>query len=90
LALKFNTRRSAADIQRFAELAIAAIDTQLAGMDRYLVTLPADSPQYKYDAFFIEHERRLFEAEKNWIDAAVQRLPLVRVSPKEEAPAAGS
>lgn len=82
LALKFNTRRSAAEIVHFAELAIARIDGQLAAMDAYLRALDAASPQYAYDAFFIDHDRRLYEAEKAWIEAVVAQIDWVRVSPK--------
>ena len=84
IALKFNTRRSVADIRELSEQAIAVIDAELAGREQYLRLLDPDSPQYAYDAFFIEHDRRLFEAEKAWIQKAVERLPLIRVSPKSE------
>lgn len=83
LALKFNTRRTAAEIAQFADIAIAAIDAQLAAMNKYLNTLDQNSPQYAYDAFFIDHDRRLFEAEKAWVQAVVQRLEQVRVSPSD-------
>jgi DNA-binding PadR family transcriptional regulator len=86
LALKFNTRRSAAEIIHFAELAIARIDGQLTAMDRYLRSLDAASPQYAYDAFFIEHDRRLYAAEKAWIQEVVARIDAVRVGPQVAPP----
>jgi DNA-binding PadR family transcriptional regulator len=70
LALKFNTRRSAAEIAQFAIRAMAVIDGILASMDAYLGTLDPASAQYAADAFFIEHDRRLFLAEQQWIQEA--------------------
>lgn len=70
VALKFNTRRSPEEIRQFAEQAVSRIDEQLAAMDRYLSTVDPTSPQYESDAFFIEHDRRLFLAEKQWIQEA--------------------
>lgn len=75
IALKFNTRLTAEEIERVAEAAINAIDDQLTAMDHYLSQLELDSRQYQTDAFFIEHDKRLFTAEKQWIIDAVQNLP---------------
>ncbi|MCP4757433.1 MAG: PadR family transcriptional regulator [Proteobacteria bacterium] len=73
LGLKFNVRRSPAEIGQYAEKAIEIIDATLAGMDAYLVSLPASDPRKKSDAFFIEHDRMLYLEEKRWIQMAVER-----------------
>lgn len=73
VALKFNTRRSAAEIERFANRAVEAIDAHLAIMDEYLDTLDPSSRRHEEDAFFIEHDRRLYQVEKAWIQEAAQR-----------------
>lgn len=73
IALKFNRRRSSADIRGYAERAIAVIDGQLAAMDAYLGGLDASGEQHAYDGFFIEHDRRLYLAEKQWIEEAAER-----------------
>ncbi len=70
LALKFNSRRSSAEIATFAQQAVAIIERVLAEMDAYLSTLDPHSEQYAYDAFFIDHDRRLFRAEQAWIEEA--------------------
>lgn len=77
IALKFNSRRSPEEIKHFAARAIAVIDEQLASMDAYLRMLDPTSDQYAYDAFFIDHDRRLFLAEKQWIQAAAERAELL-------------
>ena len=77
LALKFNSRRSSEEIKHFATRATARIDAQLASMDAYLQTLDPTSAQYAYDAFFIDHDRQLFLAEKQWISAAAERADVV-------------
>lgn len=82
VALKFNTRRSVDEIRRFAERAIERIDQQLAAMDAYLATLDRSSPHYAYDAFFIDHDRQLFLAERHWIHEVTQRGRAVVVTPE--------
>lgn len=78
IALKFNTRRSAEDIERFAERAIEVIDQQFKAMDAHLDSLDRTSKLYKTDRFFIEHERMLFGAEKEWILDAVKNLSMLQ------------
>lgn len=73
IALKFNTRRSAGEIEHLAERAVKAIDAHLTAMDEYLNTLDPSSQRQEEDAFFIEHDRRLYQAEKAWIQEAAQR-----------------
>jgi DNA-binding PadR family transcriptional regulator len=70
VALKFNMRRTSAEVRAMAERAIAAIDRQLAAMDAYLGGLDAAGEQHAYDGFFIEHDRRLYLAERQWIAEA--------------------
>ncbi|MGF1470370.1 MAG: PadR family transcriptional regulator [Rubrobacteraceae bacterium] len=77
IALKFNTRRSAAEIERLANRAVEAIDAHLGAMDAYLETLDPESPRREEDAFFIEHDRRLYEVERAWILEAAQRSKLL-------------
>lgn len=79
IALKFNTRRNSQEIRHFAQQAIAVIEKHLAAMDDYLSTLELESPQYEYDAFFIDHDRRLFEVEKEWIQEAAKAASMHRV-----------
>jgi DNA-binding PadR family transcriptional regulator len=74
LALKFNTRRTTAEIKRYAVAAIEVIEKTMEGMDAYLNSLPEASTLRKSDAFFIEHDRMLFLEEKRWIQMAVKRL----------------
>lgn len=74
LALKFNVRRSAADIAEFAKKAIEVIDAQFTGMNAYLASLPPSDPRRESDAFFIEHDKMLLRAEKQWIKMAVDRM----------------
>lgn len=78
IALKFNTRRTAKEIKGFAERAIDAIDQQFKAMDDYLDSLDKSSTLYKTDSFFIEHERMLFGAEKEWIQEAVKNLSMLK------------
>ena len=40
--------------------------------------LELESPQYEYDAFFIDHDRRLFEVEKEWIQEAAKAASMHR------------
>lgn len=70
LALKFNSRRTNAEIAHYAQQAVATIERILAEMDAYLSTLDPNSEQYAFDTFFIEHDRRLFRAEREWIEEA--------------------
>jgi DNA-binding PadR family transcriptional regulator len=77
IALKFNTRRSAEEIKEFAKRAIDAIDLQFKAMDNHLNSLDKDSMLYKTDSFFIEHEKMVFGAEKEWIMDAVKNLPML-------------
>jgi len=78
IALKFNTRRSAEEIKKFAERAIDIIDQQFKAMDDYLSSLDKSSMLYKTDSFFIKHEKMLFGAEKEWIQDAVKNLPMLQ------------
>jgi len=78
IALKFNTRRSNQEIKQFAERAIAVIDRQLAARDVYLDTIDESSRQYKTDMFYIEHDRRLYQVEKEWIQEAVENIDLLK------------
>lgn len=73
LALKFNRRRTAAEITKYAAAAIEIIDKTMAGMDAYLNSLPQESDQRESDGFFIEHDRMLYLEEKRWIQMAVRR-----------------
>jgi DNA-binding PadR family transcriptional regulator len=77
IALKFNTRRSAEDITKFAERAIEIINLQFKAMDDYLGTLDKSSKLYKTDSFFIKHEKMVFGAEKKWIQDVVKNLPML-------------
>ncbi|MGB3635587.1 MAG: hypothetical protein WA982_16205, partial [Rubrobacteraceae bacterium] len=45
----------------------------LAAMDEYLGTMDPSSRRHEEDAFFIEHDRQLYKAEKWWIQAAALR-----------------
>lgn len=72
IALKFNKRRSKDEISAFAIEAIEIIDKQIAAMDMHLKKLSHRSYEYKRDWFFIEHDRRLYLAEKEWIHEAVE------------------
>ncbi len=74
LALKFNVRRTADEIEAYAQKAIDIIDSQLAGMDIYLESLSESDPRKQSDAFFIEHDKILLRAEKQWIKMALERL----------------
>jgi DNA-binding PadR family transcriptional regulator len=77
IALKFNTRRSPEEIEGFAERAIENIDRQFQAMDDHLDSLDKTSKQYRTDRFFIEHERMLFMAEKEWIKNAVDNVSML-------------
>jgi DNA-binding PadR family transcriptional regulator len=74
LALKFNRRRTHDEIRHFAAVAVEGIEKTLAGIDAYLATLPESSAQKRSDAFFIEHDRMLLLAEKQWIQMVVEKL----------------
>ncbi len=78
IALKFNTRRSAAEIEGYAERAIERIDQQFEAMDEYLNGLDETSTLYRTDKFFIKHEKMLFGAEKEWIQDAVKNLSMLQ------------
>jgi DNA-binding PadR family transcriptional regulator len=73
LALKFNVHRTADEIASFAETAIEQIDEYVEAMDSYLHSLD-DAQRRERDAFFIDHDRRLFRAERDWIQDAVEHL----------------
>jgi DNA-binding PadR family transcriptional regulator len=77
IALKFNTRRTAEEIEEFAIRAIEVIDQQFKAMDDHLSSLDKTSTLYKTDSFFIEHEKMLFGAEKEWIQNAVTNLSIL-------------
>jgi len=72
LALKFNTRRSPDEIKQFGEKAINAIDEKLDLMDMYLNSHALPKSVKESDGFFIEHERMLFKAEREWINVAIR------------------
>lgn len=74
LALKFNVRRSAAEIEAFGQKALKIIDATLSGMDVYIHSLPEDDPVRESDIFFIEHDKMLLRQEKEWIRMAVARV----------------
>lgn len=74
LGLKFNRRRTHAEIRLFAEKAVAVIDHNLHQMDVYLDDLPATSRQKRSDAFYIEHDRMLLREEKRWIQMVIEKL----------------
>ena len=74
LALKFNTRRSPEEIKQFGKKAINAIDEKLGLMDMYLNSPALPKSVKKTDGFFIEHERMLFKAEREWINMAIRRF----------------
>jgi DNA-binding PadR family transcriptional regulator len=78
IALKFNTRRTAEEIEGYAERAIQRIDQQFEAMDEYLSGLDENSTLYKTDSFFIKHEKMLFGAEKEWIQDAVRNLSMLQ------------
>ena len=80
IALKFNTRRSADEIEIFAERAIDVIDQQFKAMDAHLSGLDKTSMLYKTDSFFIKHEKMVFGAEKEWILDAVKNLSMLQSS----------
>ena len=83
IALKFNTRKSRGEIEQLANRAVEAIDAHLAAMDQYLDTLDPSSHRHEEDSFFIEHDRRLYEAEKEWIqEAAVRAARLENEQPE--------
>lgn len=74
LALKFNRRRTREEIRHFAAEAVKGIDKILAGTDAYLDTLPEASDRKRSDGFFIEHDRMLLLAEKQWIQMVAEKL----------------
>jgi DNA-binding PadR family transcriptional regulator len=74
LALKFNVRRSTAEIAAFSAKAIKIIDANLAGMDAYVNSLAETDPRRISDPFFIEHDKMLLRQEKQWIQMAVERI----------------
>ena len=74
LALKFNVRRSTAEIAAFAAKAIKIIDANLAGMDAYVNSLEVTDFRRISDPFFIEHDKMLLRQEKQWIQMAVERI----------------
>jgi DNA-binding PadR family transcriptional regulator len=78
IALKFNTRRSAEEIKKFAKRAIDLIDQQFKAMDDHLSSLDKSSKLYKTDSFFIKHEKMVFGAEKEWILYAVKNLSMLQ------------
>lgn len=74
LALKFNQRRTYAELCTFAQRAIERIDRFLQDMDDYLLAASATDAPHPDDAFFIEHDRMLLAAEKAWIQMVTGRL----------------
>ena len=74
LALKFNIRRSPKEIKQFGEKAINTIDEKLELMDMYLNSPALTKSVKASDGFFIEHERILFKAEREWINMAIKRF----------------
>jgi DNA-binding PadR family transcriptional regulator len=71
LALKLNTRRGREDIVRYARAALERIDGIGAEMDAYLVGLREGSQERLRDAFFIRHDRYLYEAEQKWLNEVI-------------------
>ncbi|MCP4024292.1 MAG: PadR family transcriptional regulator [Desulfobacteraceae bacterium] len=74
LALKFNSRRTISEIAEFGEKAIEVIDAQFAGMDAYLNSLTKSDLRRKTDPLFIEHDKMLLRAEKQWIQKAIEKM----------------
>jgi DNA-binding PadR family transcriptional regulator len=74
VALKFNRRRSAEEINNFANRAISIIDEILEAMDKHIESLPDHSEEQTRDKFFIEHDRRLFMTERQWILEALEYI----------------
>lgn len=72
LALKFNKRKSTTEIRNFGKKAIEEINNTLDLMDMYLASGTKSGFIKKHDAFFMEHERMLFDAEKKWIQKAIK------------------
>jgi hypothetical protein len=81
LALKFNKRRTHAEIRQLASAAVDVIEKTLQGMDDYLNGLPASGIQKKSDAFFIEHDRMLMLAEKQWIQMVLEKIDASQTEP---------
>ncbi|MEI5908715.1 PadR family transcriptional regulator [Bacillus spongiae] len=77
LALKFNERRTKNEIKEYANMAIKIIDEKLGAMAEHLNSLDSENPQYQYDSFFIQHEKRLFVAEKEWIQDVVRNIDFI-------------
>jgi hypothetical protein len=50
-------------------------------MDDYLNSLPVSGRQRKSDAFFIEHDRMLLLAEKQWIQMILEKLNTNQAEP---------
>jgi DNA-binding PadR family transcriptional regulator len=71
LALKLNTRRGREDIARHARAALDRIDGIYAQMDVYLAGLQEGSQARRRDAFFIRHDRYLYEAEQKWLNEVI-------------------
>ncbi|MEL6181990.1 MAG: helix-turn-helix transcriptional regulator, partial [Myxococcota bacterium] len=78
LALKFNRRRTEEELHELAQAAVARIDTIKGKMNAYLSTLAEDSPQYAFDALFLEHDHHLYDQERAWILDAVERYNAMR------------
>jgi DNA-binding PadR family transcriptional regulator len=81
LALKFNKRRTHAEIRRFVAAAVDVIEKTMQEMDDYLNSLPVSGRQRKSDAFFIEHDRMLLLAEKQWIQMILEKLNTNQAEP---------
>ncbi|MDX8365350.1 PadR family transcriptional regulator [Cytobacillus sp. IB215665] len=77
LALKLNTRRTEEEINEYAQMALQIIDEKLDAMKAHLNSLEPNSHKYTYDSFFILHDQRLYEAEKEWIQEAVNNIDLI-------------
>ncbi|WLR42333.1 helix-turn-helix transcriptional regulator [Bacillus carboniphilus] len=77
MALKFNKRRNKKEIIEYANRAIQIIDKKLELMREHLNSLGSDKSHFNYDAFFIEHERYLFESEKKWIQESMTNIDLI-------------
>lgn len=74
LALKFNTRRTAGEIRRYAELAIAEIDQIVGNMDIHLQSLSGETMRRQSDGFFMAHDRMLLKQERAWLELVVTAL----------------
>lgn len=74
LALKFNVRRSPAEIAYYAGRAIKKIDAQIQALEAYIDGLADTDSLKESDSFFIEHDKMLLRTQKEWILMAVEKV----------------